>query len=772
MFRSSTAYALICFALALCAAPAAAQQTVQDPYQNDQTRALIREKLDLDDFSLQDFDLPLESWATMTPQIKLAGATHSLSLHPFSVRSWNFKLLVQDEQGQVHEQEAPSPHTFSGSVQDVPDSVVAASIIDGRLNAMILLDAEECWWIQPLSDVVPEAPARTHVVYSSRNVRNTGNYLCGNGIYPVPTGCNSCSRGGGSATMGITGQVICEIAFDSDYEFYTKNGYSVTNTLHDIEAIANTMRVIYERDVDITYEVTTIIVRPTPADPYTTNNAQDLLNQFSSYWNANYNPAIMRDTAHLMTGRNVAGSTICLASLGVICSTGQAYGLSQSKFVNNWNRRVALTSHEVGHNWNANHCDGDSDCHIMCSVESSCAGLGLPNFGTNSILRISIFKNGSACLDDEHDPVSPPFFDDFPTLTLDPEKWSHINGAVVKDTADNEPSAPNALHIDASGSGPYETDEIRSNQILLSAGSSPEFSYYVQHKGVGSGEELGVEYWTSNLNWQEVNRITSDGVDQTSFTFYSHILGGNALHDEFRIRFRTEVDERFDDWYIDDVFVGVSPANPPAITGISPVFGVEGGGELLMVSGAEFTTNPPTTVEIDGVACGNVTVLSASQIACIAPAGTNGWVDVEVTNANGSDSLNEGYRYVPTGLNPSGQPFNCTDIRTESLDVPKDITLIMTGLPNKSYGIFYSFGPGPINAGIDVIGLSFPLYMFTVGSLNFAGVGTIPFTLPSGYGPLDFYIHSAGQDSSDNIRWAWGGNNPNGSGGIWFHLNN
>ena len=39
-------------------------------------------------------------------------------------------------------------------------------------------------------------------------------------------------------------------------------------------------------------------------------------------------------------------------------------------------------------------------------------------------------------------------------------------------------------------------------------------------------------------------------------------------------------------------------------------------------------------------------------------------------------------------------------------------------------------------------------------------------------GPIDFYIHNVGQDGMNGLAWAFGGNNPNGSGSIRFHVNN
>ena len=139
--------------------------------------------------------------------------------------------------------------------------------------------------------------------------------------------------------------------------------------------------------------------------------------------------------------------------------------------------------------------------------------------------------------------------------TPDAARWSYNDGATINSDAVNEPSATLSLNLSATGAGPLADHEIRSNFILLGGSSDLELSYYTQHRGVGIGEELVVEYWIGNLQWIEINRVTSDGLDQQGFDFHTHLLPQDAYHNEFRSRFRTEVDDSTDDWYIDDVMM-------------------------------------------------------------------------------------------------------------------------------------------------------------------------------------------------------------------------
>jgi hypothetical protein len=110
--------------------------------------------------------------------------------------------------------------------------------------------------------------------------------------------------------------LTAEIAFDADFEFYQFNGSSVNNTVSDIEAVMNSVETIYMAQASISYIVTQIVVRSSPADPYTTSVPGSLLDQFRAYWNDQHY-YVIRDVAHLMTGRDMEGTVIGIAWLSV-----------------------------------------------------------------------------------------------------------------------------------------------------------------------------------------------------------------------------------------------------------------------------------------------------------------------------------------------------------------------------------------------------------------------------------------------------------------------
>ena len=70
-------------------------------------------------------------------------------------------------------------------------------------------------------------------------------------------------------------------------------------------------------------------------------DASTLLDQFRNEWRS-HQTTVRRDIAHFMTGKSMAGSTIGIAWVGVICSTNLGYGLSESRFTTQLASRVGL----------------------------------------------------------------------------------------------------------------------------------------------------------------------------------------------------------------------------------------------------------------------------------------------------------------------------------------------------------------------------------------------------------------------------------------------
>src|SRR5581483_1912391 len=151
---------------------------------------------------------------------------------------------------------------------------------------------------------------------------------------------------------------------------------------------------IYERDIGLTFTIT-FQHTWTTADPFGGADAVAILNAFTNYWNANF-AATQRDVAHLWSGKNLNGPN-GLAWTGVVCLDGaHSYGISDRETIAPF--RVTIPAHEIGHNFNASHCDAQAGCTntIMVATQNQS---NTSTFCAFSVNEITNFVNAnSSCL--------------------------------------------------------------------------------------------------------------------------------------------------------------------------------------------------------------------------------------------------------------------------------------------------------------------------------------------------------------------------------------
>ena len=332
--------------------------------------------------TVQDLHMP-QARETFRFQVNLGGSVETIEIEPNDVRAPNFQLLV-DDGTTITQAPTPAPITWRGTVLGKPTAVVAASIVDRRLEAVISLASDQPHWgIQSLNAVDANSRVAEHIVYSVAD-SITRNTTCGVGNeLPVAGG-----QGG-----GIDMLEVAEIALDCDLEYYQRNGSNVNNVQNTATTLINACDVIYRRDVDITYTITTILVRTSRT--YNNTDMRQLLPEFRSRWNAQHRN-IQRDVATLLTGKGSFSGIVGIAYLGVICDLNNAYNVN--KAFSSLGTNTGLVCHELGHNWNAPHCDGANPCNIMCAGLGGC-NRNLSSFGNSSIGVITSFKNSRGCLD-------------------------------------------------------------------------------------------------------------------------------------------------------------------------------------------------------------------------------------------------------------------------------------------------------------------------------------------------------------------------------------
>ena len=330
-----------------------------------------------------------------TCEVDIDGQPCTLDLQPHSIRGQNFEVKVQIADGSYVQHQAQATRLLRGTISGMAGSRVVGSVLDSGIMAKIVLPTGSTLFIEPIaSKIAIENPA-AHVVYRSSDVidsvlqcgvvdpdtrrRTVVNYPIDESKDPV-------------VAAGTVIQ-IAELAIDTDVEFFNFFG-SQQATLDRIELVVGIMNDQYETQTFLTHALSTIIVRSSEPDPYTSFDAFALLDQFVTHW-LNNQSSVQRDVAHLFTGKDLGGIG-GVAFVGGLCTLGNAFGLDRIDFNGMLVCSTDLLAHELGHNWSANHCN--------CPNNTMNGGLTCSNdFTAATIQSITSFANGLTCLDEQSD---------------------------------------------------------------------------------------------------------------------------------------------------------------------------------------------------------------------------------------------------------------------------------------------------------------------------------------------------------------------------------
>ena len=130
----------------------------------------------------------------------------------------------------------------------------------------------------------------------------------------------------------------------------------------------------------------------------------------------------------------------------------------------------------------------------------------------------------------------------------------------------------------------FNDDTNRYEAVLWTRPVSADrvLTYATQARGPAAGESLIVEYLNNANQWINLQTVPSTGVFESSFTQRSVVIpsGSAARHPRFAVRFRASGNSSGDNWYIDDVRVGL----PLALCAAD----VNGDGELDILDFLDF----------------------------------------------------------------------------------------------------------------------------------------------------------------------------------------
>ena len=152
----------------------------------------------------------------------------------------------------------------------------------------------------------------------------------------------------------------------ADFEFYESFG---ANSSAALLTRFNNIDGIFSEQVGIQITVAEIDVFSDNADPFTSSNPQDLLDELAAYRGATPEQDAQGLT-HMFTGRDLDGSTAGIAFIGSLCSTrvigdpeGRSFGAGLSEGRRGAPMDSLVAAHEMGHNFGAPH---DAEAGSAC----------------------------------------------------------------------------------------------------------------------------------------------------------------------------------------------------------------------------------------------------------------------------------------------------------------------------------------------------------------------------------------------------------------------
>ena len=398
---------------------------------------------------------------TIAVVMTFAENQYELELSPHSVRSEDYEMVVHLPDGSTKIQNASATRTVRGSIRGQNGKFVG-SVLDSGLVGKISIENRGVFYVEPVSRKLPgDEFADQHLVYKEDEF-DFSDFVCGAKLAdrlqkPPAEGNEPDIAFGNSGAFSIA-----EILTVADFDFFQEFG-SVSNAVDQIEMLINIVNDQYESEVGIMHSIGQQIIWTNPNDPFTTNDPVDLLGQLDNFYTGNSAALV-----HLFTGRELAGTTVGIAFVGVTCNNQANFGLSQIMSGGFLAFQTDLVAHELGHNWNAVHCD--------CPNNTMNPNLtGANTFSGPTRNDIIAFRNSVDCLDlpgIKNWIIGPPGAQ-FP-FNVGPAWAGGIPGP--NDTAQFLPGTANVLFNDSTGNVTNYSALFAGGNSLLN-GSDADLSY-------------------------------------------------------------------------------------------------------------------------------------------------------------------------------------------------------------------------------------------------------------------------------------------------------
>ena len=372
--------------------------------------------------------LPDRPESQLRVELAFPEGPRTLVLQPDTVRAEDFQLY-RGVPGGLYPIEATAPSVMTGFVEGQVDTLVSASLVDGRLSALVHdLAARSTLVVEPLDPYAPRT--RSHVAHRVRpHADGHSNFGCG-------CGCNEAADSqfdrlldslgdldGGTAAYSSTGNVDMTIALDSTAELYATYGGDEAAMTAYLLSLTHHAGTLLEAQLGFRLRVTSLVLRPdaqAPAYPYqafssyTTTNAihQDILGE----WSPGGSDTAALDYAHLFSAdgiaigfNNIGGSQsqdICTTFIPPFVTVYQRpTSWGRSGGVEDFALDAEILTHELGHGFSISHTNGAEGSTGLMAPSGNGEFLFSP---TDLQIALDRIANNGGCFDPSAVSFAPP----------------------------------------------------------------------------------------------------------------------------------------------------------------------------------------------------------------------------------------------------------------------------------------------------------------------------------------------------------------------------
>ncbi|MCU1267228.1 MAG: hypothetical protein JWM21_3546 [Acidobacteria bacterium] len=285
-----------------------------------------------------------------------------LELQSNDLRTSSYRAEEVVEGGAVRYVAMDGPvRTFRGTVRGLPGAEARFTIDDEKIEGVIIT-SDEFYYVEPMRNFNKLSAKNEYALYKSSDVIEGAHGACATIDARLRSELAHLSP---EASEGLIATSLrqADLATEADYDYVSFFGSSGAANA-EILSIVNQVDGIYQQRMGITIHVSYQHSWATSADPYSAAAADQMLYEFTNYWNANM-AGQPRDLAHLFTNRPMEGNVAGIAWLGTVCNDlAHSYGVSERV---SDSFKYAITAHEIGHNFGASHPDDQSPPVSACA---------------------------------------------------------------------------------------------------------------------------------------------------------------------------------------------------------------------------------------------------------------------------------------------------------------------------------------------------------------------------------------------------------------------